>query len=251
MTSTMVNKILKKTAILFLWIAVWQFLSMIIARELIIPSPLSTLNALLRLAETKEFYISVLISLLRIVCGFTLGVVVGFFGGIFSFKNRLFKEVTSPLLQLIKAVPVASFIILVFFWFRSTYLPIFIAFLMVLPIIWSTTETALENIDIKYDEMGKIFGLSDLKIFLKIKLPLIFPAFISSCLTSLGFAWKSGIAAEVIAKPQGSLGGMLEQSKTHLEIAEVFALTAIVAVLSLLLEITLKKLFRRYRNDKH
>jgi NitT/TauT family transport system permease protein len=79
-------------------------------------------------------------------------------------------------------------------------------------------------------------------------LPLIFPAFISSALTSLGFAWKSGIAAEVITKPLYSLGSMLEQSKTHLEIAEVFALTAVVAMLSLLLEITLKKLLWRYNH---
>jgi NitT/TauT family transport system permease protein len=96
--------------------------------------------------------------------------------------------------------------------------------------------------------MGQVFRLSKVQIFFKIKLPLIFPAFISSALTSLGFAWKSGIAAEVITKPLYSLGSMLEQSKTHLEIAEVFALTAVVAMLSLLLEITLKKLLGRYNH---
>ena len=89
-----------------------------------------------------------------------------------------------------------------------------------------------------------------IKIFFKIKLPLILPSFISAALTSLGFAWKSGIAAEVIAKPLNSLGNMLEKSKTHLEIAEVFALTVVVALLSLLLEVSLKKIFRRYRDVK-
>ncbi len=246
MTSIMVNKILKKTAILFLWIAVWQFLSMIVAREFLIPSPLSTLNALIRLAETKEFYISVLTSLFRIICGFLLGVETGFLCGIFSTKSRIFKEATAPLMQLIKAVPVASFIILAFFWFKSSDLPIFIAFLMVLPIIWSNTETSLKSIDNKYTEMGQVFGLSSSKIFFRIKLPLIMPSFISAALTALGFAWKSGIAAEVIAKPINSIGQMLESSKTHLEISEVFALTAVVAILSLFLEVALKKLFGRY-----
>ncbi len=246
----MANKTFKKTAILILWVLVWQFLSMIIGKDLILPSPINTLTALFRLAETKEFYVAVLISLLRIITGFSLGVVFGFLGGTLSAKNALFKEITDPPLQLVRAVPVASFIILAFFWFKSTYLPIFITFLMVLPIIWSSTETALLGVDIKYVEMGKVFGLSKSKIFLKIKLPLIFPLVISAALTSLGFAWKSGIAAEVIAKPQNSLGGLLESSKTHLEISEVFALTAVVALLSLLLEISLKKLFRRYYNDK-
>lgn len=242
----MATKITKKAAILLLWLAVWQALSLIVSHELIIPSPLNTLKALLSLAETNEFYLSVAFSLLRIVCGFALGVITGFLCGILSYKSHLFKEITAPIVQLVKAVPVASFIILAFFWFKSTTLPIFIAFLMVLPIIWSSTETALSGIDRKYIEMGQVFRLTRVQIFFKIQLPLIFPTFISSALTALGFAWKSGVAAEVIAKPLNSLGGMLEQSKTHLEIAEVFALTAVVAMLSLLLEVTLKKLFGRY-----
>ena len=246
MTSIMVNKLLKKVAILLLWVTVWQLSSIIIAHELLIPSPLTTLKALLGLAETKGFYIAVGVSLLRIVCGFALGVIVGFLCGTLSAKSRLFKEVTAPVVQLIKAVPVASFIILAFFWFKSTTLPVFIAFLMVLPIIWSSTETALLSVDKKYIEMGKVFGLSPRKIFLKIKLPLILPPLLSATLTSLGFAWKSGIAAEVIAKPLNSIGGLLETSKTQLNIAEVFAVTAVVAVLSLLLEVTLKKLLGRY-----
>lgn len=250
MTSIMVNKLLKKIAILLLWVAVWQFSSMIINQELLIPSPLTTAKALLGLAETAGFYISVGISLVRIICGFVLGVIIGFLCGILSSKSRIFKEITAPLVQIIKAVPVASFIILAFFWFKSTTLPIFIAFLMVLPIIWSSTETALLGVDKKYIEMGKVFGLSATKIFFKIKMPLILPPLLSATLTSLGFAWKSGIAAEVIAKPLNSIGGLLETSKTQLNIAEVFAVTAIVAILSLLLEVTLKKLLGRYNYVK-
>jgi NitT/TauT family transport system permease protein len=250
MISTMATKIFKKTAILLLWVAVWQVLSMIIGSDLLIPSPLNTVSALISLAKTSDFYLSVLISLLRIITGFALGVLFGFLCGILTAKSNIFKEITAPLMQIIKAVPVASFIILAFFWFDSSILPIFISFLMVVPIIWSSTETALLNIDPKYIEMGEVFRLSKSKIFFKIKLPLIFPSFISAALTSLGFAWKSGIAAEVIAKPLNSLGNMLEKSKTHLEIAEVFALTVVVALLSLLLEVSLKKIFRRYRDVK-
>lgn len=251
MISTMAIKIFKKLSIFAFWILLWQLSSMAVAQELLIPSPLSTLTALYNLAQTKEFYMSVLTSLARICLGFGLGVVAGFLFGMLSAKSTLFKDFTSPITQLTKAVPVASFIILAFFWFESSYLPIFIAFLMVLPIIWSSTETALLGVDEKYIEMGKIFRLSNSAVFFKIKLPLIFPTFISSSLTALGFAWKSGIAAEVISKPASSIGDMLERSKTHLEISEVFALTAVVALLSLLLEVVLKKVFRRYNYVKN
>ena len=163
----MATKIFKKTAILLLWVAVWQVLSMIIGSDLLIPSPLNTVSALISLAKTSDFYLSVLTSLLRIITGFALGVLFGFLCGILTAKSNIFKEITAPLMQIIKAVPVASFIILAFFWFDSSILPIFISFLMVVPIIWSSTETALLNIDPKYIEMGEVFRLSKSKIFFK------------------------------------------------------------------------------------
>ena len=59
-------------------------------------------------------------------------------------------------------------------------------------------------------------------------------------MTGLGFAWKSGIAAEVICRPYGSVGRMLQEAKLYLETPEVFAWTAVVVVLSLILEKLLK-----------
>jgi NitT/TauT family transport system permease protein len=62
--------------------------------------------------------------------------------------------------------------------------------------------------------------------------------------TGLGFAWKAGIAAEVICRPPESLGNMLASAKNYLESAEVFAITATVIVLSLIFETLLKYLYR-------
>jgi NitT/TauT family transport system permease protein len=62
--------------------------------------------------------------------------------------------------------------------------------------------------------------------------------------TGLGFAWKSGIAAEVICRPAESLGGMLASAKNYLESAEVFAITATVIALSLIIETLFKYCYR-------
>ena len=55
-------------------------------------------------------------------------------------------------------------------------------------------------------------------------------------LSGLGFAWKSAVAAEVICRPDFSIGDRLQVAKLTLETPEVFAWTAVVVVLSLLLE---------------
>ena len=77
------------------------------------------------------------------------------------------------------------------------------------------------------------------------------PQFIATSMTALGFAWKSGIAAEVICRPQTALGTLLDQNKSYLDIPAVFALTFVVAILSIVLEFTLKRIVRRFTNAEN
>ena len=62
------------------------------------------------------------------------------------------------------------------------------------------------------------------------------PFFKSSCKIALGLIWKSGVAAEVIGLPNGSIGDMLYQSKIYFETADLFAWTAVVIAVSALTE---------------
>lgn len=247
----MIKKTLKIAAISLAWLLIWQALSMIVNDNFIIPSPLETIKALITLGKTKAFYDAAFKSLLRIIIGFTLGATVGFLGGIASNKFSLFNDFTKPALQVIKAVPVASFIILTFFWFQSDEIPTFIAFLMVVPMVWTSTQTALSGIDEKYIELARVYKLNSFKIFFKIKLRFIMPTLLTTCLTALGFAWKSGIAAEVICRPQIALGTLLNDNKNYLDMPSVFALTVVVALLSIILEFILKQVVRRALNDKN
>lgn len=246
-----VNKIVKKIAVAAIWLIIWQISATVVKQEILIPTPLSTLKALIALSGQTEFYFAVFISLFRVIAGFVLGVITGVAGALLSNRFKLFDEIFSPILKIIRAVPVASFIILALVWFHSSTLPIFIAFLMVLPMIWTSVKDGLYNIDKKYLELAKIYRLSSIKTFFHIKLPFILPSFISTSLTALGFAWKSGIAAEVICRPDHSLGDMLQDAKVYIATPDVFALTAVVAALSVLLEFIIKRLVRRYTNVKN
>lgn len=246
-----IKKILKLVITAAFWVAVWQVIALAVGLDILVPSPKTTLFALIEMGKTASFYMAVLKSLLRIIIGFCSGVVLGVLGALLSNRFALFKMLTSPILKLIKAVPVASFILLAFVWIQRDTLPIFICFLMVMPIVWDNVENGVSAADKKLIEMGEVFGLNGREIISRIKIPLILPSFISSCMTALGFAWKSGIAAEVICRPVSSLGGMLQDAKVYLDTPQVFALTAVVALLSILLEAIIKRAVRRYTYDKY
>ena len=58
---------------------------------------------------------------------------------------------------------------------------------------------------------------------------------------ALGICWKSGVAAEVIGLPNGSIGDALYRAKITLSTGELFAWTFVIILLSAAFE----KLFLR------
>jgi NitT/TauT family transport system permease protein len=235
---------LKKALGALFWIALWWIISRIINKELLVPSPVQAGQVLWALFQTPEFWLSAALSMLRILLGFALAALLGTLGGILSDRCKPFDWLFSPLLHLIRSVPVASFIILALVWIHTPYLPVFISFLMVLPLFWGNIRTGMEHTDLRLLEMGKVLGLPRSRIWKSIRLPALTPYFRSACITGLGFAWKSGVAAEVICRPDRSLGDLLQTAKLQLETPAVFALTIVIAILSLGLEFLLNLLWK-------
>jgi len=246
------KKILKTAAVLLFWLLVWQVAASIANRGLIIdiPTPITTVASLFRLLPQKSFAAAAAGSVARIAFGFAASVILGAACAVLAYRFHLFREVTSPLLSIIRAVPVAAFIILVYLWLEEGDIPVFISFLMVFPLVWGNTAAGLNAIDKELVEMAQVMELPKLKIFTKIIFPAVMPSFSAALTTGLGFAWKSGVAAEVICRTDGSIGNLLWASKTSVDYDEVFALTVVIVVLSVILENLMKILLRRYSVGK-
>ena len=104
--------------------------------------------------------------------------------------------------------------------------------------------------DNKLIEMANVMGMSKTDIVKNIKIPTVMPFFRESVITGLGFAWKSGVAAEVICNPTGSIGALLSNAKSNLEYERVFAVVLTIIVLSLILENIIKFFWRKNCYDK-
>ena len=233
------------------WLLVWQLGAMAANRALLIPipTPLDTLAALWRLAGTGSFWLAVGASALRICLGFAAAVLVGTVCAVLSERWGLFRAASEPLLRLVRAVPVASVTILVFLWLPRERIPGFIAFLTVFPIVWSNVAGGIRSADRGLAEMARVFGMGRWDILRKITLPEIRPYFTTAIATGLGFAWKSGVAAEIICRTNLSLGNMLWSSKSAVAYDEVFALTLVIVVWSVLLESGTRALLKGGRHD--
>lgn len=231
----MKNKKYRIFAIIF-WIMVWQIASMIINKEMLLASPFAVIGALLQLMVNFVFLVSIWNSFIKIVIGFCLAIITGVLFGICSYCSVIVQIMIEPLMKVIKATPVASFIILVLLWINSKNLSILISFLMVIPIIYTNVLQGLYSTDPKLLEMAKVFRMSYIKKLRYIYIPAVMPYLVPACSLGLGFCWKSGIAAEVIGLPKNSIGENLYEAKLYLMTKELFAWTIVIICISVVFE---------------
>lgn len=228
---------------LIFWLGVWQLAAFLVelsvqgrGNELLFPYPATVLAVLVQLAKQPSFWTSVGLSLLRILCGMAAGTLLGTLLAVLTCASKAADLLLSPAIRVVRATPVASFILLVLLWVSRGTVPGVIAGLMVLPVIWSNLVRGIRETDPKLLEMARAFRFSNVKTLRLIYIPSARPYFLSAITTSMGLAWKSGVAAEALCLPRTAIGTQIYNTKLYLETPDLFAWTLTVILLSLVLE---------------
>ena len=230
------KKILTTTAAVLFWLVIWQIAAWKTDSSIILVSPVDAVKRLCELAVMGEFWQSVLFSAGRVLLGFILGLTVGTVLALVSAKVKLIRTLFSPLISVMKSIPVASFTILALIWIGSKNLSVLVSFLICVPIVCSNMMEGLDQLDPKLREMAVTFRIPPWRRFVGVYISQLLPYFRSASRLAIGLCWKSGVAAEVIGIPNGSIGEKLYQSKVYLETADLFAWTITVILLSYLCE---------------
>ncbi len=230
------NKPLRVALSILFWLGVWLVAAYKVGKPLLFPSPVLVLEALFSLMQTKEFYLVTLRSLWSVLSGILIALGLGITLALITYKLSFVRDLIAPIMTVVKATPVASFIVLAILWIGASEVPAFITVLIVLPIVWGNLDTGLSAIDPSLLEMTHVYRFSFLNRMRYLILPTVKPYFASACRSSLGLAWKAGIAAEIIVSPKQSIGTMIGEAKQYIMTADMFAWTLTVVLLSLLIE---------------
>ncbi|MCD7948618.1 MAG: ABC transporter permease subunit [Oscillospiraceae bacterium] len=229
---------------LVIWLGVWQLAAHCIGHDLLLPGPVTVGVAWLRLAGTAAFWLTTLSSLAHIFGGFLLGVLCGVALAVPSAYSVWVYRIVSPVMEVIRATPVASFIILLLLWSPTGWVPTIAAILMVMPVVWGNVTQGVAQTDPLLLECAVAYRFSRGKTARLVTIPSVLPYFMSACNTGVGLAWKAGVAAEVLCKPGRAIGTALYNAKITLQTPELFAWTAMIIVLSFAVGHLLKRLFR-------
>ena len=233
---TKLFKLISLLCSILFWILVWAILAKRVGIEFLLPSPSATVLELGTFALTSDFWLTLGISLARILSGILIGILLGTVIAILTANLLVADSLCSPIMSVIKATPIASFIILALLWIDRNTLPVFITVLIELPVVWSNVSSGIRSVDNDLLDVAKVYRFPVRKRIMKIYLPSVMPYFLAACRASLGMAWKAGIAAEVLCTPTNAIGTEIYFSKTYLETTELFAWTLTVILISIVIE---------------
>ncbi|MBQ9785230.1 MAG: ABC transporter permease subunit [Clostridia bacterium] len=245
-----VKRICKYALIAVFWICVWILGTIALDQPLLFPYPHTVLGRLWGLMQTKDFYEITALSLWNVLCGILWAVAIGAGLSVLTARFSAVRELILPAMTVIKATPVASVIILLWLFIGSAKLPTVITVLIVLPVVWTNLDEGWSRIDPQLKEMARVYRMPWHKRLICLTLPSLKPYFVSACRTSIGLAWKAGIAAEIIVRPMGSIGLMIGDAKYYLMAEDMFAWTLVVILLSLAIESLFSFLLGRLGADK-
>jgi len=248
-------KFLKKAAGYILsgvfWLLVWLLLAYIAGNEIILPAPDLVFKRLFEMSQTREFWEIVGTSFGRVLSGIFIAIIAAIFSAVGAAKFKFINILLYPFNEVIKATPIVSFIFLAYIIFQKKIdlLPVFIVFLMVFPVVYSSILSAIKNVDRELIEVASVFGCTWIEKIRFIWIPTVLNAFITSASTSLGLGWKAGIAAEALAASPAlvSIGTELSNAKIFIETVDQFAWTVAIILISMLVGLAFTAVMKKVK----
>ncbi len=231
---------------------VWKVISIRIDADIILPPPEDVILRLALITQNKSFWQAVGNTTARTLYGFILSFSAGFITGIACGTSTRISAALSPIISVIRTIPVMSVILIAMIWFKTDMVPVFVCFLMIFPIITANVSQGISEVDKSLIEMASAFKLSKSNILFHITIPSTIPFVLAGVRAAVGVAWKSVIAAEVLSQPIKAIGTGIQFSQMNLETAEVMAWTVLAVILSKVSEFAVELIIesRKWRSPK-
>jgi sulfonate transport system permease protein len=197
----------------------------------LVPPPSRIYETLLQLARSGELGRHVIATLSRVLAGFGLGIVFGTLFGAICGYWPLARRLLDPTVQALRAIPSIAWVPLFILWlgiFETSKVAL-IAVGVFFP-IYLGVMGAIQSVDRKIVEVGRVFRLSGFAMIRRILLPAVLPAYVVALRTGLGLGWMFVVAAEFMGASEG-LGYLLIDGQQLGKPAQILAAIIVFAIL--------------------
>ena len=163
---------------------------------------------------TPEYYTHIWVSIWRVTQAFLLATVIGVPFGLFLGWSRKFKEYVFPVFEMLRPIPVLAWVPLAIVMFIATESAvIFLTFIASFYATALNTMLGVESIDESYVRAAYCLGAKRSQVFRHVVVPGALPFIFTGLQISVGVAWFSLVAAEMVSGQYG-LGYVINTSYT-------------------------------------
>jgi NitT/TauT family transport system permease protein len=163
---------------------------------------------------TPEYYQHIWVSVRRVGIAFLLATALGVPLGLFLGWSKTFREYVFPVFETLRPIPILAWVPLAIIMFTGSETPvIFLTFLASFYATALNTMLGVESIDESYTRAAYCLGASRWQAFRHVIVPGAMPYIFTGLQISVGVAWFSLVAAEMVSGQFG-LGYVINTSYT-------------------------------------
>ena len=237
-----VRSVLPPILAIALLIGVWQWaFSMKFKPDYVLPSPTTVFNTLVDLFSTGRAFEVLWTSLSRGIFGFAMSVVIGTLLGLALARNQWLRAGFGPLLTGLQSLPSVAWVPPALIWFglsNTTYYAVVL--LGAVPSMANGLISGVDQVPPLFTRVGQVLGVGRWGYIRHILLPGALPGYLAGLRQGWAFAWRSLMAAELIAttsKLGFGLGQLMQQGRDLSEMDLMLAAILLIFVVGVGIEV--------------
>lgn len=220
---------------------VWQVaVTLQLAPVWVLPSPAMVWSALVDQANQGILFESAFNSLRKGVQGFAISLVIATPIGLALGLNPALRAIARPLLTGLQQLPSVAWVPAAIIWFGLSDATIFAVVLLgAVPSIANGLISGIDQIPPLYLRAGKVLGARGWSSIRHIVIPAAWPGYLAGLEQGWAFAWRSLMAAELIAISPAlgpGLGQMLDTGRQLGDMSLVLGSIIVIMIVGVLIE---------------
>jgi ABC-type nitrate/sulfonate/bicarbonate transport system permease component len=185
-------------------------------------------------------------TLIRVVLGLCIGVSGGVIIGIVMGWRHLIGRALSPIISILYPIPALGWIPLMMLWIGiNEMLPIAVITISSFFPVCYNTVTGIRNVDPAMIKAAHILGASEMRILFRVILPNAAPQIFAGLRLSSGMAWRTVLAAEMVAIPTG-IGSLIMNAESLVRVDIILSCLFILSLFCLVFEKILNLLEKKW-----
>jgi ABC-type nitrate/sulfonate/bicarbonate transport system permease component len=243
-----VRKTIWKILPILVFFVLWEFIARIdrFSTSMIFPPFSTVILEIVELFKSGVLFNNLADTLFRVLTGLCVGTIAGIITGIAMGWRKVVGHSLSPVISILYPIPALGWLPLMMLWIGiNEMLPIMVITISAFFPVCYNTASGVRDVDRTIVKAAHMLGASEKRILFEVILPNAAPQVFAGLRLSSGMAWRTVLAAEMVAIPTG-IGALIMKGESLVRVDIILSCLFILSILCLIFEKILEALEKKW-----